>query len=137
VLFGRTMPLIRYELPDRVGLSPEPCPCGLPFRTLLPIEGRREDTLTVPAIGGGTLQIEPGIFNQVLAPLALREWQVVQEPDGLHLLVVATAAPVGLGKVLDHALRSAGASLPPVRVERVLAVPRTELGQTPRVRNAA
>jgi phenylacetate-coenzyme A ligase PaaK-like adenylate-forming protein len=137
MLSSRTMPLIRYELPDRVALTRDACPCGMPFRTLLAIEGRREDRLTVPALGGGTLELDPALFHRVIAPLALREWQIVKEPDGLHVLVVAAASPAGLGRALDEALRVAGADLPPVRVERVLAVPRTELGKTPRVLAAA
>ena len=137
MLSSRTMPLIRYELPDRVALTRDACPCGMPFRTLLAIEGRREDRLNVPALGGGTLELDPALFHRVIAPLALREWQIVKEPDGLHVLVVAAAFPVGLGRALDEALRIAGADLPPVRVERVLAVPRTELGKTPRVLAAA
>ncbi|WP_249051562.1 hypothetical protein [Cellulomonas fimi] len=34
VLFSRTLPLIRYELSDRVTLSSSRCPCGRPFGVL-------------------------------------------------------------------------------------------------------
>ena len=45
VLFSRTQPLIRYEMSDRVRLSPSRCNCGLPFALLGRIEGRAEDIL--------------------------------------------------------------------------------------------
>src|SRR5205814_7039319 len=43
VLFSRTIPLIRYEMTDRVALASEPCPCRLPFRLLDSIDGRTDD----------------------------------------------------------------------------------------------
>ncbi len=30
VLYSRTVPLIRYEMTDRLKLAKQPCPCGLP-----------------------------------------------------------------------------------------------------------
>lgn len=35
------LPLVRYELPDRVRLAREPCPCGRPFRLIEAIEERQ------------------------------------------------------------------------------------------------
>lgn len=49
VLSSRTIPLIRYEMTDRVRLAPQPCPCGLPFRLIDSIEGRADDVLDLPA----------------------------------------------------------------------------------------
>jgi phenylacetate-coenzyme A ligase PaaK-like adenylate-forming protein len=40
----RTLPLIRYELSDRVTLAPEPNPAGRPFRVISAIEGRSAPT---------------------------------------------------------------------------------------------
>jgi phenylacetate-coenzyme A ligase PaaK-like adenylate-forming protein len=39
-LYRRTQPLIRYELGDRVRLSPRACPCGRPFRLIDAVQGR-------------------------------------------------------------------------------------------------
>lgn len=52
VLFSRTLPLIRYELSDRVALDPSSCPCARPFRTLAGVEGRQEDILMLPGARG-------------------------------------------------------------------------------------
>ncbi len=59
VLFSRTIPLIRYEMTDRVTLATQPCPCGLPLRLLDSIEGRTDDVLALPAAGGGTVRVHP------------------------------------------------------------------------------
>lgn len=47
-LFGRTMPLIRYRVGDRVVMHPDPCPCGLSFPRLERIVGRADDMLQLP-----------------------------------------------------------------------------------------
>jgi phenylacetate-CoA ligase len=52
VLFSRTLPLIRYELTDRVRLATEPCPCGRPFRLLAAVEGRTDQLLRLPGRDG-------------------------------------------------------------------------------------
>ena len=66
VLSSRTLPLIRYEMTDRVTLATEPCPDGLPFRLLASIEGRTDDILTLPAAAGGTIRVHPVVFHHVL-----------------------------------------------------------------------
>lgn len=45
VLFSRTMPLIRYEITDRIALRAGSCPCGRPFALLDRVDGRSEDHL--------------------------------------------------------------------------------------------
>lgn len=42
------MPLIRFDLGDRVVAGPSPCPCGSPFATLARVEGRQLDTFWFP-----------------------------------------------------------------------------------------
>src|SRR4029079_19115348 len=90
VLFSRTLPLIRYEMTDRVTLATQPCPDGLPFRLLASIEGRTDDILTLPAAEGGTIRIHPVVFHRVLDLLDAAGWQVRQ---GEHDLTVLIAAP--------------------------------------------
>lgn len=88
VLFSRTLPLIRYELTDRVAWSPDTCPCGRPFRLLHAIEGRSDDVLTLPGVGGGTVLVHPVTFAQVLEPVPCAGWQVVQRQDALHVALL-------------------------------------------------
>lgn len=137
VLFSRTQPLIRYEMSDRVALSSDICPCGLPFALLSTIEGRAEDILQLPAAGGGMISVHPNVFHRVLEPAPVREWQVIQEADRLRVLLVGPSpaiAPADVVRSIDQALRSARVEPPPISVEIADAVTRTPLGKAPLVR---
>lgn len=59
VLSSRTLPLIRYEMTDRVRLSTRSCPCGRPFPLLETVEGRTDDILELPGRDGGTVGVHP------------------------------------------------------------------------------
>jgi phenylacetate-coenzyme A ligase PaaK-like adenylate-forming protein len=84
-----TLPLIRYELGDRVTVSPEPNPTGRPYRHLVAIEGRTADTLTFPRRGGGDVAILPLRLGAPFARIpAVRQFQIVHEPVRLELRVV-------------------------------------------------
>ena len=137
VLFSRTQPLIRYEMSDRVARSTETCECGLPFPLLSTIEGRAEDVLQLPALGGGNVSVHPNVFHRVLEPLPAREWQVVQEPERLRVLVVEPRADVVLEEVrreVEASLRGAGVAPTKIDIELANAVTRTALGKAPLVR---
>jgi phenylacetate-CoA ligase len=53
-LANRVQPLIRY----RMGISPDPCPCGSPFPVIRVI-GRTDEVLAFPTAPGGVVQIPP------------------------------------------------------------------------------
>jgi phenylacetate-CoA ligase len=136
VLFSRTIPLIRYELSDRVTLSPEPCPCGMPFAVLESVEGRQEDVLELPSALGGTVPVHPNVMHVALDDLAVSAWQVVHDRSRITLLVLPSRAPLDLEAArrgLADALRAAGA-LVDVDAHRVDEIPRTPLGKTPLIR---
>ncbi|WP_448072972.1 phenylacetate--CoA ligase family protein [Georgenia yuyongxinii] len=135
VLFARTLPLIRYEMTDRVSLAPGVCPCGRPFRLLGAVEGRRADILVLPG-RDGTVRVHPNVLHGVLDDVAVAGWQVVQESAGLRVLVTAPTRldTPGLSTRLRLALESAGAAAVPLDVRQVHVLPRTALGKTPLVR---
>ena len=136
VLFSRTLPLIRYELTDRVRLSSERCPCGRPFRLVAAIEGRTDDVLTLPALGGGTVRVHPVAFHRVLDLVDAAGWQVRQDPDGLRVLLASPGAgvdPAHLEADVTAALRIAGAEAPSVRVQLVHIIPAGAAGKRPLV----
>jgi putative adenylate-forming enzyme len=137
VLFSRTQPLIRYEMSDCVSLSPSACPCGLPFRVVNAIDGRTEDALALRGAAGNEVIVRPNVFHKVLEPLPLKEWQVIQEPDVLRILLAHPAASVDATQVaaaLTSALRATGAEPPRILVEIVEGVTRTKLGKAPLIR---
>jgi phenylacetate-CoA ligase len=139
VLFSRTQPLIRYEMSDRVMLSRQPCDCGLPFALLGGIEGRAEDILQLPARGGGTISIHPNLFHDLLEPLPVQGWQVLEEPEVIRVLLAHPAATIDLaGLRLDvvRMLERQGAAARAVRIEQVEAVVKTAMGKAPLIKTS-
>jgi phenylacetate-coenzyme A ligase PaaK-like adenylate-forming protein len=117
-----TLPLIRYELADRVTVSPDPNPAGRPYRHLTAIEGRTADTMTFPARGGGEVAVLPLRLGAPFARIAaVRQFQIVQTADRLTVRVVLEplAPPATTTEVRDavgRALDEAGAVLPDIDI---------------------
>ncbi len=138
VLFNRTQPLIRYELSDSVRLSPDPCPSGHPFRLVDDIQGRVEDVLSLPGGAGGVVSVHPLVFSRIMDTLPVSGWQVVQEVDGLHVLLSGVRGEFGDGMLEDtlrQALLEQGASIPRVEVQRVESIPKTAAGKAPLIKS--
>lgn len=114
VLFSRTLPLIRYELDDRVVLSDQPCSCSLPFKVLDEVQGRTEDALKLKARDSPNLiSIHPNVFHDVLDPAPIAGWQVVQESEVRVIVRVVpqTRVPaplLSLQAQLENGVRAAG-----------------------------
>lgn len=88
------MPLIRFDLGDRVVAGPSPCPCGRPFATLARVQGRQLDTFWFP--DGSSLH--PFELTNPLVELCelgwLRRYQLVQqEPERLVFRFLAESRP--------------------------------------------
>lgn len=133
VLFSRTLPLIRYELSDNLRLAAGDCPCGRPYRLVESIRGRSEDILYFPA-PGGEVAVHPNVFKEVFEQFPTGEWQVVQEPEGLRVLVVGLSdEDSDLEAVLRQALAERGVVVP-VALERVATIPRSAVGKAPLVK---
>ncbi|HET6530001.1 MAG TPA: AMP-binding protein [Actinoplanes sp.] len=77
-LANRVQPLIRYDLGDRVQMSPEPCACGSPLPALR-VEGRTNDTLAVETRDGRTVRLLPlAVVTVVEETPGVRRCQLVQ-----------------------------------------------------------
>jgi phenylacetate-coenzyme A ligase PaaK-like adenylate-forming protein len=125
----RTQPIIRYEITDLVRLSPEPCPCGSPFRTVAAIEGRSDDVLRLPGDAGAAVAVHPMHLRSPLARLeSVRQYQIVHRTDGVHVLLVPRGdGGVAAGEVraaVAGALAAVGAGRTPVHVEAVDVIAR-------------
>jgi putative adenylate-forming enzyme len=138
VLFSRTQPLIRYEMSDSLALSAQVCPCGLPFGVITGIQGRREETLRLPGIEGGEVDVRPLVVHRVLDAVDVRAWQVVSSRSrGIRVLLAGARTSVDdreVAAALRGALERAGARAPSIAVERVEAIPRTAMGKAPLIR---
>lgn len=136
VLSSRTLPLIRYEMSDSVGLAGRGCPCGRAFTRLAGIEGRVEDMLVLPG-ATGMVSVHPNVFHNILDEATIAGWQVVQEQASLRILLAGLAPGVSTETIRDRvalALRSAGVVGTGVEVRVVDAVERNALGKAPLVR---
>jgi phenylacetate-coenzyme A ligase PaaK-like adenylate-forming protein len=140
-LFNPVMPLIRYEISDRVALAGEPCRCGRPHWRLSSIEGRREEILDLPAKDGGIARIPAvRLRDPLLLNPGLRQYQVEARPEGLHVRVVLgpeTSDPTSLLESLRQAiamqLNKMGA-MPILTIETVDRIERiTSSGKAPLV----
>jgi phenylacetate-CoA ligase len=79
-LANRVMPIIRYELGDRVTLLPEKCDCGITL-PLIKVEGRTDEILRFQSSNGQSIPV---------LPLAL--WSVLKETPGvLRFQAIQTA----------------------------------------------
>jgi phenylacetate-CoA ligase len=130
-LYNRTQPLIRYELTDLVTVSPDPCPCGRPFRLLKSIEGRSDDVLELPARDGGTIKVHPLTLRSPLAEIAaLSEYRIVYGAGKLRVEAVLNGggdceqACREIEARLGAALIDGGAQAPPIHVKSVGTIPR-------------
>jgi phenylacetate-coenzyme A ligase PaaK-like adenylate-forming protein len=85
-LFGRTLPLIRYELTDIPVPDDKPCSCGAYFPLVKGVKGRADDIFIYSGI-----HIHPLAFRTPLGQNPdIAEYQVHQTQDGAKIGVVAT-----------------------------------------------
>lgn len=133
VLFGRTMPLIRYELTDSVGFSTHAsCPCGRPFALLEDPRGRAWETLYFSSPTGAEVAVHLMLFKKVIDLFPVSGWQVVQAHDGIHVLVSGAQAgqiDEALLGSLSRALEEQGIVVPALAIEHVAAIPRDPSGK--------
>ncbi len=138
VLFKRVQPLIRYEVSDSVRLSPDPCPAGHPFRLVDGVAGRVEEILSFPGVAGGSVSVHPLVFDHFMDRLSVNGWQVLQDADGLHVLlsgVRGTLDEEAVASSVRQALAKQGAVIPPVQVQRVTSIPKNASGKAPLIKS--
>jgi putative adenylate-forming enzyme len=130
-LYNHTQPLIRYEVSDMLTISPEPCPCGRPFRVITQLEGRSDEILRFDALASGIVNIHPHHFRNLLGAFQqLKQYQVVQEDDGIHLRLVLRGEEerdtfgAEVRQKMRSMLESHGAVCPPLFLEFVGAIER-------------
>ncbi|MGO8695667.1 MAG: phenylacetate--CoA ligase family protein [Rectinemataceae bacterium] len=139
VLGNFTQPLIRYELDDSVRLSAlERCPCGRPSGLIDGIQGRVHEIPSFPGAAGGTVNVHPIVFHEIADALPVSGWQVVQEVEGLRILLSGVHGALdkeALADAVRRALARQGAAVPRVEVMEVASIPQTMSGKTPLVKS--
>jgi phenylacetate-coenzyme A ligase PaaK-like adenylate-forming protein len=128
-LVQATQPLIRYELSDAVQLEDGVDRGGRPYDRIARIDGRSDDVLRLPALGGGDVAVHP---YRLRAPfvklLEVLQYQVVHRDAGLLVRIVVRDSakrdlPQHVRSVVEVALARAGAHCA-VEVEVVPAIAR-------------
>jgi phenylacetate-CoA ligase len=126
-LLNRDMPLIRYEVGDRVAMAPpgEKCPCGRTLPILLSVEGRSDDVIVTPD-GRRIGRLDP-VFK---GDIPMREGQIIQESLELIRVLVVPAREFTARheQELIVAVRERVGNIE-VRVERVREIPRSANGK--------
>jgi phenylacetate-coenzyme A ligase PaaK-like adenylate-forming protein len=115
---NRLLPLIRYEMTDRVQILDEVNPGPWAGRRIAPVHGRIEQVFTYP----GGVTVNPEVFDAALdAVPGVLESQVVQTRGGATVRVRAgdDANLAPMQAELESSLRKFGVAHAAVRVERV------------------
>lgn len=130
-LFNYTQPLIRYEVSDMLTTAVEPCPCRRPLTLVSAMEGRSDDMLHLPGPEGRDVAVHPIHVRSPLAARAdVRQYQVIHDQEGLHVLVVlasgasAEACRAAVARSLGESLAKLGVEPPSIDVRVVDSIPR-------------
>ena len=87
-LFGRTLPLIRYELTDIPVPDDKLCRCGAQFPLISGVKGRADDIF----VYAGGIHVHPMVFRTPLGQNPdIAEYQVRQTAAGAKIGVVASS----------------------------------------------
>ena len=130
-LYTLTMPLIRYEITDRVTLMDGLCPCGSHHRRIEDVSGRLDDDFVFAA--GPT--VHPVVFESALAAERnVLEYQVRQTARGAMIAVVCTGEidEERLRARIARALAEVGLADPEVKIARIQDLERLHSGKLKR-----
>ena len=132
VLSNRTLPLIRYELSDRIALEPGTCACGRPYARIRDIGGRQGDVLRLPGHDGAEISIAPAQITACLRGSPVKQWQLSVTPQTLSIACVCSAFEFDGADVASRVtafLVASGAQPPLVRASRVDRLERGATGK--------
>jgi phenylacetate-coenzyme A ligase PaaK-like adenylate-forming protein len=129
-LVNFAQPLIRYEISDAITLAAGDNPTGRPYRRIAAIEGRRAETLRLPARGGGEAVVHPSTLGAAFSSSPeVHQYQFVFDGRVLLARVVLDAAapaeiPNRLRRSLEQAIAATGAMPPSIDIKPVTALQR-------------
>ena len=126
------LPLIRYELSDRVIFAPSATDRVNGYRRIVAIAGRQEDALQF-----GQHSVHPNVFHSVMDQVPCSGWQIVQTTRGLTVLIAGGVQSDSLADRVREALRRQQITeeyLPEVIIQPVQEIPKSRSGKTPQIK---
>lgn len=140
VLFSRTVPLIRYEISDKVMLADSSikCSCGKPFAILANMQGRVEDMIYLEGADNKEAVIMPDTFHDILEPAPVNGWQITQENrNSILISIVGPQIEYNEQNLIDklkQRLQEQGALNPIIRFEIIEKLRQSLSGKTPLIK---
>lgn len=129
-LFSRTQPLIRYEISDSVRFATEQPRCKLPYKVIDGVQGRKEDILDIQGI-----QLQPNVFHDVMDTIPNKGWQIIQEKNGIKILLVdPQATSDSVIEQLKAVLQQKGIENLPITISEVDQIPKAKSGKAPLIK---
>ena len=132
VLSNRTLPLIRYELSDRIALEPAACMCGRPYARIRDIGGRQGDVLRLPGRNGVDIAIAPAQITACLRGSPVKQWQIHLASDALSIACVCATSDFQAADIaarLGALLTASGARSLTINASRIDALERGVTGK--------
>lgn len=116
-IFNHALPLIRYELEDRITLIDRPCRCGSTLRRIADIQGRFDELFDY----GHGIKVHTHVFRSALYQLEsnMTDYQIFQTKRGVRI-ILRTKGRIDVSGVeaeLAQRLRSQGLHDPEVLVD--------------------
>ena len=84
--------------------------------------------------------MQPVVFHRVMDAVPAGGWQIAQGPEGLTVLLSGVRegfADSALIELLRREIEAQEAIVPPLKVRRVPAIPRTKVGKAPLIKATA
>lgn len=135
-LFYKTLPLLRYDIGDKIAIGVTQCRCGRPYRAILNLLGRDDDTFVMTSRTGNVMRFHSNLINDLIESYPVEGWRVVVSEDRMLINIQSQDEPMVLA--IESAIRQTLTQEPwslsnaAIIVERVTALSRGSTGKTRR-----
>jgi putative adenylate-forming enzyme len=107
----QTQAMVRYRMNDLLRLQHAPCPCGSPLQPVAQVEGRMDDLLYLPGVGG-LVTVTPDVMRNAIvgADRHIDDFRLVQTAaDQLELTLTSASTADAARDALERVLKALGA----------------------------
>ena len=107
----QTQAMVRYRMNDLLRLQHAPCPCGSPLQAVAQVEGRMDDLLYLPGMGG-VVTVTPDVMRNAIvgADRRIDDFRLVQTgADQLELSLTSALPAEAAQAALERVLEAMGA----------------------------